>query len=266
MISSRMDGYSVESISCFRFVFPILGLTLFSCATLSADSLTTVDISSYVNGNVQYGARTFPTGTTTGNQNTGILFNVATFNGIASNWSPYGLPTQVLDVPLYVSAQASFYALLNNIYGTPGADEYDITIKATNGDSITYPSIGGVNTRDYNANSYTNSISNTTFPWFNNGIGQRLDMREFNLPLSFQNEIVSDFIITQIRPNDAVLFSGLTFSDVPYDAAPAPEPMSILLIGMGGGTLSLFSLCRKRRRTIRGGNNVSSSQQMANTN
>jgi hypothetical protein len=250
MTTPNMDRYCMKSMSRVRCVFPLLGSALLGCAALSAASFTNVDISSYVNGNVQYGARTFPTGTTTGNQNTGIPFNVATFNGIAGNWSPYGLPTQVLDVPLHVSGQASFYALLNNIYGTPRADEYDITIKATNGDSITYQSIGGVDTRDYNSNVFTNTIANTTFPWFDNGIGQRLDVREFNLPASFQNEIVSDFIITQLRPTDAVLFSGLTFSDVSYTA---PEPRSILLIGIGGSVLSLFPLCRRRRRAVSAG-------------
>ncbi len=80
-------------------------------------------------------------------------------------------------------------------------------------------SVGGVNTRDYNSNVFTNTIADTTFPWFDNGIGQRLDVREFDLPASFKNETVSDFIITQVDFADAAIFSGLTFGDVPY---PAP--------------------------------------------
>lgn len=110
MISFSVNGYSMPSTPLFRFVCPLLGWALLGCdATLHAANFTTVDISSYVNGNVQFNDQTLPTGTTTGNRNTGIPFNVATFRGIAGNWSPYTLPTQVLDVPLQVSGQASFY-------------------------------------------------------------------------------------------------------------------------------------------------------------
>ena len=101
-------------------------------------------------------------------------------------------------------------------------EQYNITTVATDGDSVTYQSVGGVDTPDYNFSEFTNSIANTTFPWFNNGIGQRLDLREFNLPASFANETVSDFIITQEVPSDSALFSGLTFSTQAYNAAPEP--------------------------------------------
>lgn len=234
-----------------RTIFPASASLLLGCLQLGASSFTTVDTSSYVNGNVEYNAQTFPTGTTTGNQNTGIPFDIASFQGIAGNWSPYHLPTQTLDVPVDVSGQASFYALLNNIYGTPGADEYNITIKATDGDSVTYQSIGGVNTRDYNSNVFTNTIADTTFPWFSNGIGQRLDVREFDLPASFANETISDFIITQVDIPDAVLFSGLTFSDVSYESAtPTPEPSCIMLLGAGVGALCLFIRGQVRRKLL----------------
>lgn len=210
---------------------------------LSAATYTTVDLSAYVNSNVSINPATFPTGTGTGNQGTGIPFNVATFGNAEGTWNPLFSSTGVVDVHVNISGQASFYALLNNYFGTPNADEYNITVKATNGDSVTYQSIGGVDTRDYNSNVFTNSIANTTFPWFDNGIGQRFDLREFNLPASFATETVSDFIVTQINPTDSALFSGLTFSNVAFNATP--EPMSI---GLFAGGLAVIGLARAAKR------------------
>lgn len=221
-------------------------LIISGAGTVLASSFTTVNISSYVNSNVALNPQTFPTGVTAGNQDTNIPFDVATYNGIAGTWNALYSSTGTLDVKLDVSGQASFYALLNNYFGTPGADEYNITIKATDGDSITYESIGGVNTRDYNANVYTNTIASTTFPWFNNGIGQRLDLREFNLPSSFADETVSDFIITQEVPGDSALFSGLTFSTIPYNSVPEPLSLTLVLAG-----LAAFGVARLRTATSR---------------
>ena len=165
---------------------------------------TTVDISSYVNSNVAINPGTFPVGTTTGNAGTGIPMAIAPYpagGSVAGTWNASNTPSYIgatLDVSgLAISGQASFYALLNNYYGTPGADEYDITIKASNGDSVTYSSIGGVDTRDYNNNVFTNTLAGTTTPWFDNGRGQRLDVRVFTLPTSFASDTITDFIITQ---------------------------------------------------------------------
>jgi hypothetical protein len=214
---------------------------------LLAASFTSVDIASYVNSNVAINPQTFPTGPTTGNQGTGIPFDVATYNGIAGTWNAEFSNTETVDVKLNVSGQASFYALLNNYYGTPGADEYNITIKATDGDSVTYQSIGGVDTRDYNSSVFTNTIAVTTTYWFNNGIGQRLDVREFNLPASFATETVSDFIITQVDFNDPALFSGLTFSTSAASFA-TPEPASLFFCLLAAPLIALFSGYKRRLR------------------
>jgi hypothetical protein len=149
---------------------------------------------------------------------------------------------------LGITGQASFYALLNNYYGTPGLDEYDITIKATNGDSVTYQSIGGVDTRDYNQNVFTNTIASTTFPWFDNGLPdpQRLDLREFTLPAAFAADTIASFTITQNDNGDIALFSGLTFSDKPVITS-VPEPGSIVMLLAGVGVLAMLA----RRRSAR---------------
>jgi len=213
-----------------------------------ATAFTTIDLSSYLNGNIAINPQTVPTGTSTGNQGTIIPFNIGVYGSNAGIWLASNSSTETLDVKLAVSGQASFYALLNNYYGTPGADEYNITIKATNGDSVTYQSIGGVDTRDYNANVFTNTIAATTTPWFNNGIGQRLDVREFTLPSSFANDTISDFIITQLVPGDPAVFSGLTFSTSAPSFNGAPEPMSFAL--SAAGLFVVLAVRRSSRKRV----------------
>ena len=220
-------------------------------ATASAFAqFTNVDISSVVNGNIDRGTSTFPTGLSTGNESTGIPFLISTYpdaNGYAGSWIG-GAVDSSATVAVNAPGQASFYALLNNYFGTPGGDEYDITITATNGDTVTYQSIGGVDTRDFNSNIYTNTIADTTTPWFDNGIGQRLDMREFSLPASFLTETVSTFAITQVNGTDSALFTGLTFSSQPLvSAVPEPQTYALLLAGIG----FLGFVSRRRKHPLR---------------
>ena len=218
-----------------------------SLPLMASAQYTTVDISSVVNANVAINPQTFPVGLSTGNQGTSIPFLIAPYpaNGtVAGTWLGQGTGSSVTISNIDAPGEASFYALLNNYYGTPGADEYDITITATNGDSVTYQSIGGVDTRDYNQNVFTDTIANTTFPWFDNGIGQRLDVREFTLPTSFLTETVSSFTITQVNPTDEALFSGLTFSSQPIiTSVPEPQTYALMLAGLA----AIGSISRRRR-------------------
>ena len=216
-------------------------------ASAQATTFTTIDLTGVPNQNVAINAYSLPVGTTSGNQGTGIPVDIAPFgpNGYTGTWNAYfpddGGPSPLtLTVPLTglgISGQASFYALLNNYYGTPGADEYDITITATNSDTVTYQSIGGVDTRDYNDAVYSNTISNFTTPWFDNGLGQRLDIRSFALPAAFSGDTIASFTITQVTHGaygDAALFSGLTFSDSSaVSFTPEPATWAIMLLGVG---------------------------------
>jgi hypothetical protein len=218
-------------------------------------AFTTVDVSSYVNGNVSINPQTFPLGLSTGNMGSGVPFLTAQDPANAAwmgTWlAPSDTATLTINLaPLDISGQASFYALLNNYFGTPNADEYDVTITATNGDHVTYQSIGGVDTRDYNQNVFTNTIAKTTFAWFDNHNSpnaQRLDLREFTLPSYFASDTIASFSITQNDNGDIALFSGLTFSDKPVvTSVPEPASLAMLLSGVG-----LLALGARRRRSAR---------------
>jgi hypothetical protein len=223
-------------------------------AVPASAAFTTVNLDAYVNGSVNINPDQLPIGTSTGNQGTNILFDVsanpqnADYSGV---WlSPGGNASLTVDLAgLGISGQASFYALLNNYYGTPNSDEYDITISSAT-QSVTYQSIGGVDTRDYNSNHFTNDIAATTTEWYDNGIGQRYDVRTFTLPTAFASDTITSFTITQVNGSDNAVFAGLTFSTLAAGVTSAPEPgtwaMFVGGFGLVGGAMRRRSPARVR--------------------
>lgn len=225
-----------------------LGLLLVGTpAVADATTFTTIDISSYLNNNQSINPQTMPVGLSNGNQSTGIPFQTYAYglNGYMGSWLGSAGTVDISLTALGLTGQHSFYALLNNYYGTANANEYNITIKGTNGASVTYQSIGGVDTRDYNSNVFTNTVANTTSYWYDNGIGQRLDVREFDLPTAFATETITDFIIAQVNSRDVALFGGLTFSDAAAQplVTPLPATLPLLLGGVG-----VFGFVARRRK------------------
>jgi hypothetical protein len=229
-----------------------LVLSVMTFASSAMADYTTVNIDAYVNRYITIHPETMPIGLSNGNQGTGIPFDVsaspqnAAYSGI---WLSNGIAGNSLTVDLSsfnITGQASFYALLNNFYGTSGVNEYNITISSAT-QSITYASIGNVDTRDYNTSTFTNlTPADTTTAWFDNGIGQRYDVRSFELPASFFNDIITSFTITQVQAGDHAVFAGLTFSTLPIGAQPVSEPSTwmLMLIGIAGLGIGL----RRQRR------------------
>lgn len=212
---------------------------------------TTINLSTFANASPDRGEGSYPTGTTMGNLGSPVPFLLSGSNGVLQNYiSQSSTASSTLNLTgLGLTGQTTFYALLNNYFGTYGLDEYDITISTVQGPSVTYQSIGGVDTRDFNANVFTNTLASTTLPWFDNGVGQRLDLRQFTLPTSFAADTISGFTITQNGNNDVALFSGLTFSTlagiVPTNPVATPEPASLALVS--AGLLGLLGLRRRSR-------------------
>ena len=236
-----------------RIAFLLLALVLNESVANAA--YTTIDFSSFANASPDRGEGTYPTGNSMGNLGSAVPFFLSGTNGVLQNYiSPSSTASSTLDLTsLGLTGQTTFYALLNNYFGTYGLDEYDITISTVQGPSVTYQSIGGVDTRDFNANVFTNTLAPTTVPWFDNGVGQRLDLRQFTLPASFAADTISGFTITQNNNGDVALFSGLTFSTLagivpvgPTNPVPTPEPASFALLG--AGLLGVMGIRRRSNR------------------
>jgi len=243
---------SVLAVAAATFVF----------STPAHAGFTTAVISSYLNGNVTTGIQDDPVGHSYGNTGTGVPFETSAYGKdgymgsafLAGQSSPGTSSTLAINLnALDLSGQASFYALLSNYYGTPGANEYSVTINFTNGQSETYNSIGGVDTRDYNENPATsNTIANTTTEWWTNEAMngpsgyQRLDVREFTINPEYQDNTISSFTITQLDWADPAFLSGLTFSTDPASLSQSvPEPASLALFALGAMGVGV---ARRRRR------------------
>jgi hypothetical protein len=221
---------------------------------------TTVDISSYLNGNISNNPQLDPVGLGYGNTGTGILFQTYAYGDsgyigsafLAGQSSPGSSTELTIDLSgQNITGQSSFYALLNNYYGQMGVNEYNVVLNFANGASETYSSIGGVDTRDYNENPITsNSISDTTTNWWTDEAVtgsehfQRLDVREFTIAPEYQDQTLTSFQIIQLEGDDPAFLSGLTFSTDPA-ASLVPEPASILMLGAGAFGAGIL---RRRKR------------------
>lgn len=246
-----------------RRVLLSLAAIVTACATAAPAraAFTTVDVSTYLNGNVDLNPQTDPVGFGYGNRDTGIPFQTYphgsnSYMGSAflagASPSPGTSSTLTIDLSgLNIQGQASFYALLNNYFGTPNVNEYNVIINFVGGGHQTYQSIGGVDTRDYNENPSTdNTIANTTHEWWANGSGsnyQRLDVREFSIDAAYQSEQIASFEIQQVDSSDPAFLSGLTFSTNTAQNF-VPEPTSIALLSTG---VLMVGVMRARKRRSR---------------
>lgn len=183
---------------------------------------------------------TFPYGM---NERLGVPFNMG---GTADpsdlwGWNAYFAVTggeAVLTVPVNEYGVTRVYSLINTYWGAAGPDSFaSITFDATGGLSWTKDLVGNEDIRDYNQAVWTNSINGTTTrEWFNNGIGQRLDMQQYDLPAAFASETLVSITIRDIGEAffQRSFVTGLTVE------IPSPGAGAMLVLA---GTLGL----RRRR-------------------
>ncbi len=240
--------FAVSATSCF-------GL---SSSLAQTSGYTPVNISSYLNGNLSINDQLDPLGLTEGNTGTGVPFLTAAYgpNGymgsafLAGNYSPASSSMLTINLASqHITGQSTFYALLNNYFGMPNVNEYNVVLNFTNGTSVTYASLGGVNTRDYNYNSFTNTISSTTTNWWSDYaiVGtnfQRLDVREFVIPTADVNLTVASLSMTQLQPSAPGFISGLTFSTLPpvtFNNSATPPTLTNIVAQSGNLISAVFS-------------------------
>jgi len=203
---------------------------------------TTGDWSGQINGSTIFAAPT------NGNTGTGITF--ADWNGQFNEINPG--QTTVFSVPsVALTANSEVNTLLNNFFGD---DDEDAIVTFTNSDGQTdaIDLIGGQTIRDYNQNSFQNTLTGTGVgvtaqEWWNNGAdGQRLDVQSFLLPASWAGTNLVSFSIDDDSPTttDDILSAAQVVTNAPVGTAVTPEPSSLILAG--SGMLALLGAARRR--------------------
>ncbi|MFY9645979.1 MAG: hypothetical protein WAK29_12415 [Terriglobales bacterium] len=176
----------------------------------------TINISSYANnswcgdlGVYNINCKTFPYGTQHYN---GIPFllsgdkagteNNAWFSDFAAGG---GSSPVSVTIPINVAKVKTVYTLMNTIWGSTQPGLLSVTFTGSAGATWTFDPIGGVNVRDANNSSYTDTCicqlpggvaqSATINAWVNNE-GQRLDEQIYELPAAFATQTLVSITIT----------------------------------------------------------------------
>lgn len=149
---------------------------------------------------------------------------------------------QSVTVPVGLKA-ATVYTLTDNIWGTEGLDEYNITFTSTTGSTLTQQYIGGYNTKDYNGYNCSTTGCDVTpgaaYWYIQPGTEFGLQVVAWTLPSNFGTlaSVTMTQMPTPIHSNglgDFAIFAGLTVT--PSSATPEPASFLLLATGMAGIT------------------------------
>ena len=108
-------------------------------------------------------------------------------------------------IPVNVAKVVTVYTLMNTIWGSTDSGLLSITFTGSEGATWTFNPIGGVNVRDFNNGSYTDTCicqlpggvgqSGAINAWVN-ADGQRLDEQIYELPAAFATQTLVSVTVT----------------------------------------------------------------------
>lgn len=210
----------------------MLRFTIAAAMALAAPvsaAVTPIGLTGLTNGHwTDQGFIDIPTGAATfggtpflidGNGNDALYWTAA-FNG-----SPV-----TLTVPVSIFGATTAFTLINTFWGTPNQSFQSVTFNATGGVSATFSLFGDVDVRDFQPNTFSNLINNTTSTQVFTSGSRYLDRQTYTLPTSFANQTLTSVVFTDTGADGV---SRLTLTGLAIASVPEPSSWAMLIVGFG---------------------------------
>ncbi len=147
---------------------------------------------------------------------------------------------------LNIANATAGYTLINTWWGTTDPSYAPtVTFTFSDGSTTARTLLGGVDVRDYNDATWTNTISGNTQQVWTNSMGQRFDMQTYAFGAN-AGKTLTGFTLQDVGAENIsrVFMSGLTIQTPDTSVIPLPPAAWLLLSGMG-----LFGVMGRVRRS-----------------
>jgi hypothetical protein len=224
-------------------------------ASAAQAAFVTVDFSSSFNHSFLESRFAINGGYPTGTQTLGgVQFDIAPagtaavpVNNFWHSWYATGANPRTLSITgLNIANAMAGYTLINTWWGTSDPMYAPVvTFTFADGSTTTRKLMGGVDVRDYNDATWTNTISGNTQQVWTNSMGQRFDMQTYSFGTN-AGKTLTGFTLQDFGANTIsnAFMSGLTIQTPDASAIPVPPAAWLLLSGMG-----LFGVMGRVRRS-----------------
>ena len=207
----------------FRFV-SVAVATVIASTAIAQDFFLPVNLLPFANDRLQARSTSFPAlNPVLG----GVPFRIEpTGNNMWSANAADGANPRVLTVPINVEGVREVHTLINTDWGQAGPESVaSVQFETTSGLTYTVQLVGGVDVRDWNQNTFTNTINGTTTTQVVTAGTARVDKQRITLPAAFAGEELRRirFIDSGATNQQRIFVAGLTLVlDQPTDRVWSP--------------------------------------------
>ena len=200
----------LEGSFMFRFI-SVAVATVIASTAIAQEFFLPVNLLPFVNDRLQTRSTSFPA------QNPvlgGVPFRIEpTGNNMWSANVASGANPRVLTVPINVEGVREVHTLINTDWGQTGPESVaSVQFETASGLVHTVSLVGGVDIRDWNQNTFTNTINGTTTTQVVTAGTARVDKQRITLPSAFAGEELRRirFIDTGATNQQRIFVAGLT--------------------------------------------------------